>query len=214
TMPTSAPHPNDGHTLRPAATVASAARGNNSTNSKPRMATETVTAIHENSKNAISKPRKMLETLKCLTIPATVPDATWGSRRDTTSPPTRAPLCTVTRPKTAITSPPTRPFTVASPSTTNTSPVTWPLMRASPRPTYTLSVTTPLMTAGPSTDTTGPLTVSSGAITTPPLTLMRRSRCDRSPLAAPAGVPTATPTITAMATTAPARNQPRSRIDR
>ena len=46
TMPMSAPHPTVGQNLRPAAAVASAARGNSSTNSRPRMATDTVTAIH------------------------------------------------------------------------------------------------------------------------------------------------------------------------
>ena len=46
TMPISAPHPTVGQNLRPAAAVASAARGNSSTNRNPSKATESVTAIH------------------------------------------------------------------------------------------------------------------------------------------------------------------------
>ena len=43
-MPMSAPHPTDGQNLRPAVAVASAARGNSSTNKSPSSATARVTA--------------------------------------------------------------------------------------------------------------------------------------------------------------------------
>ena len=135
TIPRKSPRKNDAQIRRPATTTASAARGNNQTNSSPSTAVDRVTATHSSARMTTTNPAKRLLTSSFSTWPRTVSRAAVGAVREATSPRMSAPRRTVAFPLRTVTLPSTRPLMNASPSSTSASPVTRPEISRSPRPT-------------------------------------------------------------------------------